>query len=198
MPNAWTLIRWAMGLYLMASLLGDHAQALEAAEPEDPLFKIHVSISQLTIRSPIKVCVTNRNKKPITFLKMGSPLDKGLLERGGFHVWPEFAEPVKFNEKPPAEPPLPWPIKPSHLITIKPGESKEQKVKFTNPRCKIKGKKRAWFGHLGKRADVHLHGKWRAVWLKSDAEVLVSLMGDWKKGLLSGDYKSNGIRTFLY
>lgn len=183
---------------MVLSILSDHSQAQGIVKREDPISKIQVSIEQKTIKSPIKIRVTNNNDKPITIIRGSSPLDGAVLTLGRFNILPEGAsEPVKFPGGKPTSgrPDL------NDLITIGPRQSQEQKIKFKNPRQPTdnpKEKKRCWTKHLGKRAEVHLYGKWEGVWLKTKVDVILQWERNWEKDIHRGDYKSNVIKTILY
>ena len=154
---------------------------------EDPQPQLTVSLHQTSESTPgVIIKVTNDGNVPVTILKWESPLDPLALQLGLFILTPvEATKPLDLavikvsRQLPPDE---------ASLVTIDPGESKENGVVFKEsvvPVDQIKGK-----------LAVICKGRWMSLWLGRRSELSAETIGNLGAGdpsPLGGDFESNSI-----
>lgn len=168
--------RLLIGLIAIVGLLGyynfgsdDSAQMASQSGPS-PIEGLKLSIEQVAGESPttIKATVTNTGSGPVTILTYDSPLDQAALQIGLLAITPAGASaPLDIAI---AQLRRLWPPTVEQLVTLKPGESAENKVPFREAVVPLED--------LGDKASVVLKGEWTAVWAKTKEEISKESLDD--------------------
>lgn len=150
------------------------------------LSNLAVRIRQASTSPPtLALEVTNNHDAPLTILRWKTPLDPLAIQLGVLSITPEGkSEPL---ELPTVELRRIMPPPPQDLITLQPGERREQEVVMKEPIVPL--------DQLGKTARVAVKGKWQTVWPttadKLSQETLEKLQfGD---GVLTGEFESEAV-----
>lgn len=158
-----------------------------ADQDNELLSQLHISLSQASKSPPaISIKVTNNSPSTVTILSWESPLDQLALSLGMLSITPSGAsEPLQIDrimvsrKMPPSD---------SSLVTLAPGESRENEVVLKEmlvPAEKLKGKK----------STVEVKGRWMGVWPKSRDELTSEAIekGAHGGGAVAGTYASDSI-----
>ncbi|CCF41634.1 hypothetical protein CH063_11856 [Colletotrichum higginsianum] len=150
------------------------------------LSNLAIRIRQASTSPPtLALSVTNNHDAPLTILRWKTPLDPLAIQLGVLSITPEGkSEPL---ELPTVELRRIMPPPPQDLITLQPGERREQEVVLKEPIVAL--------DQLGKTARVAVKGKWQTVWPttadKLSQETLEKLQfGD---GVLTGEFESEAV-----
>ncbi|WQF84296.1 hypothetical protein CDEST_09310 [Colletotrichum destructivum] len=150
------------------------------------LSNLAVRIRQASTSPPtLALSVTNNHDAPLTILRWKTPLDPLAIQLGVLSITPEGkSEPL---ELPTVELRRIMPPPPQDLVTLQPGERREQEVVLKEPIVSL--------DQLGKTARVAVKGKWQTVWPttadKLSQETLEKLQfGD---GVLTGEFESEAV-----
>ncbi|TQN71543.1 putative secreted protein [Colletotrichum shisoi] len=150
------------------------------------LSNLAVRIRQASTSPPtLALSVTNNHDAPLTILRWKTPLDPLAIQLGVLSITPEGkSEPL---ELPTVELRRIMPPPPQDLVTLQPGERREQEVVLKEPIVPL--------DQLGKTARVAVKGKWQTVWPttadKLSQETLEKLQfGD---GVLTGEFESEAV-----
>ena len=168
---------------------GDMAKSAgseDAASNSAPSTKdLATSLTDGGTKDPRSIMVTIENKKPrhtLTFLKWDSPIDPASLNSGVFKIsdaisGEAIASPgIKVNRMlPPSR---------QDLVEIQPASSVSATMELKAP----------WIPVDGRKAEVQVEGKWRAVWPRAKALVHdEELHAMSSEDVLSGKYQSERI-----
>ncbi|KZL79539.1 hypothetical protein CI238_05809 [Colletotrichum incanum] len=150
------------------------------------LANLAVRIRQTSSSPPtLALSVTNNHDAPLTILRWKTPLDPLAIQMGLVSITPEGkSEPLEF---PTIELRRVMPPPQDDLITLQPGERREQEVVLKEPIVPL--------DQLGKTARVAVKGKWQTVWPttadKLSKETIEKLQfGD---GVLTGEFESEAV-----
>ncbi|KAK1985234.1 hypothetical protein LZ30DRAFT_584555 [Colletotrichum cereale] len=150
------------------------------------LANLAVRIRQTSSSPPtLALSVTNKHDAPLTILRWKTPLDPLAIQLGLVSITPEG------NSKPMELPTIElrrlMPPPQDDLVTLQPGEHREQEVVLREPIVPL--------GQLGKTARVAVKGKWGTVWPTTadnlSQETIEKLQfGD---GVLTGEFESEAV-----
>ncbi|KAK2027830.1 hypothetical protein LX32DRAFT_640558 [Colletotrichum zoysiae] len=150
------------------------------------LANLAVRIRQTSSSPPtLAFSVTNNHDIPLTILRWKTPLDPLAIQLGLVYITPEGkSEPI---ELPTIELRRVMPPPQDALVTLQPGERKEQEVVLKEPIVPL--------DQLGKTARVAVKGKWGTVWPTtadnlSEENIEKLQFGD---GVLTGDFESEAV-----
>lgn len=123
--------------------------------PGDALSKLEVAIRKSSETPPkISLSVTNTHDKPLTILTWNTPLDPLALKLGLLSFTPDGAsEPLEIpsiqirRKMPPGS---------DSLVTIQPGETKEQELKLAEPIIPL--------SKLEGKVSITCEGRWMGAW----------------------------------
>ncbi|KAJ0162754.1 putative secreted protein [Colletotrichum tanaceti] len=147
------------------------------------LSNLAVRIRQASTSPPtLALSVTNNHDAPLTILRWKTPLDPLAIQLGVLSITPEGKS--EALELPTIELRRIMPPPPQDLITLQPGERREQEVVLKEPIVPL--------DQLGKTVRVAVKGKWQTVWPttadKLSQETIEKLQfGD---GVLTGEFES--------
>ncbi|GJC83405.1 putative secreted protein ARB_00926 [Colletotrichum liriopes] len=154
------------------------------------LANLAVRIRQTSSSPPtLALSVTNNHDAPLTILRWKTPLDPLAIQMGLVSITPEGnSEPL---ELPTIELRRVMPPPQDDLVTLQPGERREQEVVLKEPIVPL--------DQLGKTARVAVKGKWQTVWPttadKLSKETIEKLQfGD---GVLTGEFESEAVDVII-
>ncbi|GKT62924.1 hypothetical protein ColTof4_05480 [Colletotrichum tofieldiae] len=154
------------------------------------LANLAVRIRQISSSPPtLALSVTNHHDAPLTILRWKTPLDPLAIQMGLVSITPEGKS--EALELPTIELRRVMPPPPDDLVTLQPGERREQEVVLKEPIVPL--------DQLGKTARVAVKGKWQTVWPttadKLSKETIEKLQfGD---GVLTGEFESEAIDVII-
>ncbi|GKT40658.1 uncharacterized protein ColSpa_00839 [Colletotrichum spaethianum] len=149
------------------------------------LANLAVRIRQTSTSPPtLALSVTNNHDAPLTILRWKTPLDPLAIQVGLVSITPGARLPTIELRRV-------MPPPPDDLITLQPGERREQQVVLKEPIVPL--------DQLGKTARVAVKGKWQTVWPttadKLSKETIEKLQfGD---GVLTGEFESEAADVVL-
>ncbi|KAK2001526.1 hypothetical protein LX36DRAFT_653272 [Colletotrichum falcatum] len=166
--------------------LRDTMATQESKSTAAVLASLAVRIRQTSSSPPtLALSVTNNHDAPLTILRWKTPLDPLAVQLGLINITPEGkSEPI---ELPTIELRRVMPPPQDALVTLQPGERREQEVILKEPIVPL--------DQLGKTARVAVKGKWGTVWPttadKLSKETIEKLQfGD---GVLTGEFDSEAV-----
>ncbi|KAK2014624.1 hypothetical protein LZ32DRAFT_657180 [Colletotrichum eremochloae] len=154
------------------------------------LANLAVRIRQTSSSPPtLALSVTNYHEVPLTILRWKTPLDPLAIQLGLVSITPEGkSEPI---ELPTIELRRVMPPPQNDLVTLQPGESREQEVVLKEPIVPL--------DQLGKTARVVVKGNWGTVWPttvdKLSKETIEKLQ--FGEGVLTGEFESQAADLVL-